>query len=258
MRNLFSCLLVMLVTFGLMMSDADARRFGSGRSFGMSRSASSFSRPSSYAAPTQRAAGNKWVGPLAGLAAGGLLASLFMGHGGGMGGGILSWLMIGGVAMFLWSLLRRNMQPISRSGNSAVLPFESAPIESTAVRDPAGFDRDAFLRDVKVQFIRLQAAYDNKNLNDLREFTTPEVTAEIQLQFQERGDGLNQTEVVTVNTQLLDVAMGAQGLEASVLFSGLIREEANEAPALFNETWHFRKDNNQAKWLVAGIQQTSS
>jgi predicted lipid-binding transport protein (Tim44 family) len=52
---------------------------------------------------------------------------------------------------------------------------------------PAGFDTEAFLRHAKASFIRMQAAWDRSDVNDLREFTTPEVFAELQLQIQERG-----------------------------------------------------------------------
>lgn len=263
MRNLFSLLFVILVTFGLMIQDADARRFGGGRSFGMSRSTSSYSRVQPMQAPRQAGTTNKWLGPLAGLAAGGLLASLFMGH--GVGGGILSWLLVFGGVMFLVSLFRNKIPAAARPaqyngfGNVAQNPFSQFTTENSQASAvpsyPLGFDAEGFSREAKVQFIRLQAAYDTKNLNDLREFTTPEVFAEIQLQLHERGDATNQTEVVSVNTELLDVSPVSQGLVASVIFSGLIRENPNESPTQFNETWHFQKDNLRPVWLVAGIQQ---
>jgi predicted lipid-binding transport protein (Tim44 family) len=129
---------------------------------------------------------------------------------------------------------------------------------------PDGFDQQCFLRGVKVQFIRLQAAYDSKNLRDLREFTTPEVFAEIKMQIQERGDADNHTEVVNLNADLLDVATEKQimidrevpVLIASVRFSGSIREERHEAATTLNEIWHFRQDPGSSTWIVAGIQQS--
>src|SRR5258706_352468 len=75
---------------------------------------------------------------------------------------------------------------------------------------PVGFDATQFLRDAKLQFIRLQAAYDQKNLNDIREFTTPEVFAEIRLQFDERGIAENKTDVVSLEADLLDVENQSQ------------------------------------------------
>ena len=107
MRKFLSLFLLTLCVFGLVINDAEARRFGGGSSFGMQRSASSFSRMAPSAAGA--ASPNRWAGPLAGLAAGGLLASLFMGH--GFGSGLLSWLMIGGIGLILWNFLRNKLQP---------------------------------------------------------------------------------------------------------------------------------------------------
>ena len=81
-----------------------------------------------------------------------------------------------------------------------------------------------FLRDAKTKFIRLQAAYDQKNLADIKEFTSPEVLAEIQMQFQERENASNDTEVVSLEAELLDVSNEGNLLTASVRFSGRIKE----------------------------------
>jgi predicted lipid-binding transport protein (Tim44 family) len=264
MHKLFSILLILLVTFGLVINEANAKRFGGGRSFGVSRSVSSFARPSinPTAMPNaQRNGTNRWLGPLAGFAAGGLLASLFMGH--GIGNGIFSWLIIGFIGMFIWNLFRRNMpQPVqynASNGNTFQDNISHFTNQANATANntpsyPAGFDAPTFLRDAKVQFIRLQAAYDTKNLTDLREFTSPEVFAEMQMQFQERGDVANHTEVVSIDAQLLDAVHEPEAMLASVRFSGLIREDLSAATS-FNEIWHFRKSDVSSKWIVAGVQQ---
>ena len=251
MRRFFSLLIVILLAAGLTMSTASAKRFGGGRSFGIQRSASSFSRAQSspFSAASARS-GNRWFGPLAGLVTGGLLASLFMGN--GVGSGILSWLLVAFLASSVISLIRSRMRPNNAQSNyhgfmgnqARTAPYEAtnqyaqhyAPQSNDIGRYPVGFDTDSFLRDAKVQFIRLQAAYDQKNLADLRKFTTPEVFGEIQLQLQERGTDGNQTEVVTLNAQLLDAMTDPhmvggselQALVASVKFSGLIREDSNQ------------------------------
>ena len=78
-----------LITSTLFVTQAEAKRFGGGQSFGYQRQnigqqAVPKAPPvQSPAAPASSppVAGNRWLGPLAGLAAGGLLASLFMGQG---------------------------------------------------------------------------------------------------------------------------------------------------------------------------------
>ena len=92
MRNFLSLLLIMVLTTCMIFQDASARRFGGGRSFGTYRSTSMFTRAKPAATPFQNSAApnrNRWLGPLAGLAAGGLLASLFMGN--GIASGMMSW-----------------------------------------------------------------------------------------------------------------------------------------------------------------------
>ena len=259
MKKFISTLIIIFVAWGLLLSDADARRFGGGRSFGMQRSSSSYARPSMNPGAAATQPGNKWLGPLAGLAAGGLLASLFMGH--GLASGLLSWILVGGVCLlvFNWFARRNSANPQfsavrSNYNNPVVNPFTAVNATSGS-NYPTGFDPADFLRNAKVQFIRLQAAYDTKNVTDLRDFTAPEVFAEIQMQFQERTDAVNQTDVVSLDAELMDVATAPDGILASVRFSGSIREEANAPAAPFTETWHFQKNNSVQKWLLVGLQQ---
>lgn len=114
------------------------------------------------------------------------------------------------------------------------------------------FNKDDFLRTAKITFIRMQSAYDQKNLTDIRNFTTPEVFAEIQMQLQERGNEMNYTEIVNINAALIDEPYDTNPA-ASVLFSGQIKEQKDASPVQVNELWHFVKTNNN--WLIAGIEQ---
>lgn len=261
--------MIAIISFGFMVTQAEAKRFGGGKSFGYNRSvsnsgASNASRTAPQATKPPSTA-SKWLGPLAGLAAGGLLASLFMGH--GLGSGILSWLILAGVIFLAWRLisrLRSNQQPMNHAAFQAepnrVIPnAPSATLHDISSQAPAyqnhsGFDETAFLRQAKTTFIRLQSAYDTKNLTDIREFTTPQVFAEVQMQIQERGNELNQTDVVTIDAELLDLDL-QNDMTASVRFSGLIREQQDQQPENIKEVWHFTKDKFSQNWFVAGIQQ---
>lgn len=273
MRNILLTLLIALFSCSFMMVDAQAKRFGGGKSFGVKRDVSSFSRSNTASRMGQTAAkpastASKWLAPLAGLAIGGMLASLFMGH--GLGSGIMSWLLIAGGIFLVWRLIRSRIQPASQPAQSAnVHNFQSQPAQNTsasanpfasiaskysnAEERPTDFDDAAFLRNAKSLFIRLQAAYDAKNLADIREFTAPEIFAEIQMQIQERGNELNQTEVVTIDAELMDLA--ADATTASVQFSGHVREEQGATPTNINEIWHLQKNIYNQSWIVSGIQQ---
>jgi predicted lipid-binding transport protein (Tim44 family) len=121
---------------------------------------------------------------------------------------------------------------------------------------PAGFDSEAFLRNAKVYFVRLQAAWDVGNVEDIREFTTPEMFAEVRVDLASRGTQPNQTDVVQLNAELLGVEERANEYFASVRFSGLIREEPGAAAEPFVEVWNLSKANRAGEgWLLAGIQQ---
>ncbi|WP_323072934.1 Tim44 domain-containing protein [Mycetohabitans endofungorum] len=123
---------------------------------------------------------------------------------------------------------------------------------------PAGFDVDAFMRQAKVAFVRLQAAWDAGNLDDIREFTTPEMFAEIKLDLDSRH-GENRTDVVQLNADLVGVEdRGGNEYVASVRFHGLLREAQGAAAEPFAEMWNLSRNVRSGEgWVLAGIQQLS-
>jgi predicted lipid-binding transport protein (Tim44 family) len=123
---------------------------------------------------------------------------------------------------------------------------------------PPGFDTQGFLRHAKTYFIRLQAAWDKADINDIREFTTPEMFGELRLQLQERGASPNVTDVVSLDADLLGVETTDRDYLASVRFSGMIKEAENAPAEPFAEIWNLSKPlNGQGGWVLAGIQQLS-
>ncbi|MBP0627408.1 TIM44-like domain-containing protein [Cupriavidus sp. AcVe19-1a] len=155
-------------------------------------------------------------------------------------------------------------QPAATPASNPVMPgAAAAPVAADAVAQqpwgvPADFDTDNFLRNAKVHFVRLQAAWDAGNLDDIREFTTPEMFAEIKMDLSERGAEVNKTDVVTLEGQLLGIESTPAQHIASVRFSGMIREKAGEAAQPFAEVWNLAKPaTGTGGWLLAGIQQES-
>lgn len=266
MRTFFSFLFITLLTFGLFVNEASAKRFGGGRSFGVQRSQSSFFKqntPHNTSSLGQKAGTNKWGGVLGGLLVGGLLASLFMGN--GFANGLMTWLIVGAAAFFLIQFFRRKMQPAMQANQPAgfgqnnfshfTKTDTNTPSSNSHYSDyPSGFNEADFLRQAKVTFIRLQSAYDQKNLQDLTAFTAPEVFAEIKMQLDERGDEPNNTEVITLEAQLLDVSKQSLSTLASVRFTGSIKEN-NDPLSPLDEIWHFRQFSNNNEWVIGGIQQ---
>jgi predicted lipid-binding transport protein (Tim44 family) len=136
------------------------------------------------------------------------------------------------------------------------LAAAAAPVVAAA-RLPADFDAAGFERIAKMIFIRLQAANDVADLNDLRAFTTPEMFASVKLDLQERGTATQRTDVVRVDAEVLEVSTEGERQIVSVRFHGLIREEENGVAAPFDEAWHLVKPVDGSRdWAIAGIQQT--
>jgi predicted lipid-binding transport protein (Tim44 family) len=123
-------------------------------------------------------------------------------------------------------------------------------------RIPADFDVVGFVRNAKVNFIRLQAANDAGNLEDIRQFTTPEMFAELKMDLSERGAAKQQTDVVNVDGDVLEVAEENGQYVVSVRFTGQIREDGS-TPEAFDEIWHLTKPLQGAGgWILSGIQQS--
>jgi predicted lipid-binding transport protein (Tim44 family) len=121
---------------------------------------------------------------------------------------------------------------------------------------PSDFDSESFLRHAKSSFIRMQAAWDRGDTNDLREFTSPEVFAELKLQIQERGGAADFTDVVSIESQLLGIEQTATDYLASVQFTGMMRNAQNAPAEPFVEVWNMSKPlAGSGGWVLAGIQQ---
>jgi predicted lipid-binding transport protein (Tim44 family) len=152
-------------------------------------------------------------------------------------------------------------QPLPRLGGAAEVPAAAAPVASevpvsTGPKLPEGFDLPAFERVAKMIFIRLQAANDKGDLDDLRQFTTPELFASLRLDLQDRGAVAQTTDVERVDAQVVEFATEEGRDVVSVRFHGLIREETGQPAQAFDEVWHLVRPQSGSNWAIAGIQQS--
>ena len=223
-------------------------------------------------------------GALLGLGVGAMLSHL--GMGGAMASMFSSILMIALLAfaaMFIYRMFRRKDAPAGNKFQSYATPAPAAytpeigsgmpPAAFQPVQQPsstmsyasaapwgvpADFDSAAFLRHAKSSFIRMQAAWDKADVNDLREFTTPEVFAELKMQIQERGASADFTDVVSIDGELLGIETIGNEYLASVKFTGMIKPAPNAAAEPFAEVWNMSKPvSGSTGWVLAGIQQLS-
>ena len=289
--------------------DAEARRFGGGKSFGKQSSRVTQNQPaaaappaagttqrsaSSAAAPGAAAAGataarsgmSRFLGPLAGIAAGLGIAALLSHL--GLGGAFLemmsSLILIALVIFAIMFIVRRLRGPrpahqspggvMQRQSTAAsdwsrpVPPAAQAPTVSEPISAapqqpqdgwfiPQGFDTAAFLANAKQQFVAIQGIWDRGDVDQLGEYLTDDLIAEFRPQIQAREGRPEHTEVVLLNAELLGIEAVAGGYLASVRYSGMLREAPGAEAFRFEEVWNLYKADG-AGWLLAGIQQLRS
>ncbi|MFS2005224.1 Tim44 domain-containing protein [Duganella sp. CT11-25] len=228
-----------------------------------------------------------WKGILGGALLGLGLGALFSHFGlggalGGMFGSLIMLALLAGVVYFIVRLIRSKSQPAAAapaafggSQNVYSMPQSggatpeigsrlqpepvqqaAAPVAHTPWGVPADFDAPSFLRVAKGNFIRLQAAWDKGDVADIREFTTPEVFAELKMQITERGGQADFTDVVSIDAELLGIETSGNEYLASVKFAGMIKPAPDALAEPFNEVWNLSKPVSGATgWMLAGIQQ---
>jgi len=301
----FAALALVVSSAALLTASFDAeaqRRFGGGGSFGRQSSnvikqrqavtppaantAQRAAAPAAAAGTAGAAAksgASRWLGPLAGIAAGIGLASLLSHF--GLSGAFLEFvssaLLIGLLVFGVMFLLRRlrgvatpaaqaagagsrganrsSAQPLWReamqpaaAAPAAIAPGVAQPVDPSWFI-PGDFDTAAFLAQAKQQFVHIQGIWDSGRLDQLGEYLTDDLIAEMKPQLQAREAG-GKTEVILLNAELLGIEQVAGGHLASVRYSGMLREAKQAEAFRFEEVWNLYKEDGQG-WLLAGIQQ---
>ena len=285
---------------------ADAGRMGGGRSFGAQRQSVTPSKPASpattpagnaaaqpatpaspAAAPAPAAApsgASRWLGPIAGIAAGLGLAALLshFGLSEGFGSVLLIGLVVAAVFFGFRMLLSRRgaaATPFRLAGAEAggsVPAYETQPapmsIDAPKMEPPAGsaaapgfgvarkplpegFDANGFATEAKRQFVRMQGSYDAADRAALSAVMTTEMYTEIGRELDGRGPH-QATQIVTLDADVLDASTEGDRHWASVRFTGLLREDGESSPKSIDEVWNLTKPvRGTSGWLLAGITQ---
>ena len=229
------------------------------------------------AAQPQPASGfARWAPLLGGLALGGALGWLMGANGmGGMLVGMMLVALLVFAAVVVVRMLSKKREETAPQrmqyaglgmgsetvaapppSQSAGLETQTSPLARAAASVPPGFDVAGFLRGAKMNYMKLQLANDRGDLDELREFTSPELFEELKTDVLARAGATQQTDVLALNADLLEVATEGDKHWASVRFSGSIRESASSAPAGFEEVWNLAKPvDGSTGWTLAGIQQ---
>jgi len=87
------------------------------------------------------------------------------------------------------------------------------------------------------RFMGLQAAWDAADVSTLQKLTTPEMLDELMHVLTMRGSDPSSTDVISLHAELLGLEELNAAYLASVEFSGLICESAEQGAVPFRELW---------------------
>lgn len=271
----------MALCIGLTLSiDAHAKRFGGGKSFGSAPSHQTRQAPQQTQAAAPQAGrqaaaassgASRWLGPLAGLAAGGLLASMFMGDG-FEGIQFMDILIFGLIAFVLFRFIsarRRQQQPAmaghapmqrempqqpSIFGGSSAAPIAAAPV----INAPAWFNEQSFVGAAREHFLALQQHWDANEMDKIAEFVTPQLLEFLKRERAEIGDAYQSTYVDDLQIMLDGVDDQADKTIATLTFVGVSKNSRFDQGEPFSESWRMeRAQGENQPWLVAGIRQNA-
>ncbi len=272
--SIFMALCISL-TFSL---DAHAKRFGGGKSFGSAPSHQTRQAPQqTQAAPNQAgrqtpaaaSGASRWLGPLAGLAAGGLLASMFMGDG-FEGIQFMDILIFGLIAFLLFRFLaaRRRQQQPAMAGHApmqrevaaqpSIFGGSNARAAAPVINAPAWFNEQNFVAAAREHFMSLQQHWDANEMDKIGEFVTPQLHEFLKRERAEIGDAYQSTYIDDLQIQLDGVDDQADKTVATLTFVGVSKNSRFDQGEPFSESWRMeRAQGENQPWLVAGIRQNA-
>lgn len=278
--------IALALCIGLTLSiDANAKRFGGGKSFGAAPThqtrqaapSAPAASPSAAGRPPAAASGaSRWLGPLAGLAAGGLLASMFMGDG-FQGMQFFDILIMAVIAFLIFRFIaarrRKQQEGVQMAGAGA--PYQREVFEQPAqpaqnsifggaaaasarpvINAPAWFNEQSFVAAARSHFQSLQQHWDGNEMDKIAEFVTPELLQQLKQERASEGEGYQSTYIDDLDVQLEGVDDRADKTIATLTFRGVAKTSRFDQGEAFSESWNMeRAVGENQPWLLAGIRQ---
>lgn len=263
------------LTFSL---DADAKRFGGGKSWGAKPKHSQMQKQQAQPAAGQTTgkqpatAGAKpgIGGMLMGMAAGGLLASMFMG-GAFEGLQIMDILIFGLIAFVIFKLIasRRRQMPQAATAGGPAMQREahnanqnifggSSAATRPVIQVPAWFNESSFLQAAEGHFNALQQHWDANEMHLIAEFVTPEMLTFLTTERSSLGDAMQSTYIDDLTVQLDGLDEQSDLTVATITFHGVAKTSRFDQGEAFSESWRMeRKNGDNQPWLIAGIRQNA-
>lgn len=263
------------LTFSL---DADAKRFGGGKSWGAKPKHSQMQKQQAQPAAGQTTgkqpatAGAKpgIGGMLMGMAAGGLLASMFMGDA-FEGLQIMDILIFGLIAFVIFKLIasRRRQMPQAATAGGPAMQREahnanqnifggSSAAARPVIQVPAWFNESSFLQAAEGHFNALQQHWDANEMHLIAEFVTPEMLTFLTTERSSLGDAMQSTYIDDLTVQLDGLDEQSDLTVATITFHGVAKTSRFDQGEAFSESWRMeRKNGDNQPWLIAGIRQNA-
>ena len=258
--------------------DADAKRFGGGKSWGAKPKHSQMQKQQAQPAAGQ-AAGKQTAaagakpgigGMLMGMAAGGLLASMFMG-GAFEGLQIMDILIFGLIAFVIFKLIasRRRQMPQAATAGGPAMQREvhnanqsifggSSAAARPVIQAPAWFNESSFLQAAEGHFNALQQHWDANEMHLIAEFVTPEMLTFLTTERSSLGDAMQSTYIDDLTVQLDGLDEQSDLTVATITFHGIAKTSRFDQGEAFSESWRMeRKNGDNQPWLIAGIRQNA-
>lgn len=288
MQRILSLAMALCLSLTLSVDAFAAKRFGGGKSFGSAPAHQTQQRQTQQAAPAPSAptagaaagamakpsGASRWLGPLAGIAAGGLLASMFMGDG-FEGFQFLDFLILALIAFLAFRFFaRRKAQHATPAyagmGNAQAYQAPQQPAHTPAANPvfggaaqpartfnaPAWFDEQRFVGVAREHFLSLQQHWDAAEMDKIAEFVTPQMLEFLKQERASLGDGFQSTYVDNLQVQLDGVEQQGGKTIATLTFAGVAKTSRFDQGEPFSESWRMeRADGDNQPWLIAGIRQ---
>jgi predicted lipid-binding transport protein (Tim44 family) len=155
-------------------------------------------------------------------------------------------------AVWSWRRQRARRVAAARGRSTGALVSRRRVAGAPAAAAPAGLDGAEVLEAARSRFLRLQAAWDAGDVQALGHLTTPEMLRELLPMLTTRAGGASRTDVITLHAELVGLEELGAAYLASVEFSGLIRESAEQGAVPFRELWMLacEKDGSPS-WRLA-------
>ena len=152
-----------------------------------------------------------------------------------------------GSALWVWRRQQaRAVFAARRNAPGAIMP------RCAGFAIPAGLDGEQVLAAARGRFMRLQAAWDAADVSALRSLTTPEMLEELLHVLTARESRTSRTDVISLHAELLGLEELGAAYLASIEFSGLIRESAEQGEVPFRELWMLAGTKEDApSWRLA-------